>query len=385
MKRFLSISVFSIMMFALIISAHAMDYNATASLSLTEQYNDNITLLREHKLFDYITVISPLISLSAKGGAGDATISYSPTFNLYNDHSDNNSTSQQFNALGHYKPTDRFSFNVLDNFYESKESYILRNIEGAGPITNARERVTTNHLGGDVAYKLSDHFILTGLGGYDYTVTESGVGDASTYVGGLGLNYVYSSRTTFRVNGAYTLYDYKNSGNVTSGSYTAGVNYKLSPTIVADAFGGVVQTDLHETSHTNTAFTGGISITKNFSRGVASLAFLQSIIAGLESRVPIRQQSLSFKYSAPITAELEGSLSAFLSHYRSTSSAGIFGSNTDVHDLGGSADLSYRLLSWLSATLSYSYVHSIDKLTEANGYVNNIVMAGIKLSKQAKF
>ena len=133
------------------------------------------------------------------------------------------------------------------------------------------------------------------------------------------------------------------------------------------------------------AITGGLSVTKTFERGTASLAYLQNVIAGVESTSPIRSQTVTLRYAAPVTTSLNASISAFYNRYKSIGSTGIDGIDTNRNDTGGTADLSYGFLPWLSGTLSYSYIHSNDKLNDTGSYVNNIVMAGIKLSKQARF
>lgn len=184
----------------------------------------------------------------------------------------------------------------------------------------------------------------------------------------------------------YNFFDYSVSGNATSGNYTVGVNYKLTPTIVADVFGGVVVTNVDEPKSTNTGYTGGISFTKTFEqKGTAVLSFVQNVIAGLESTTPIRQQTATLSYNAPVTSKLDATISVYYSIYRPIGSTGTIGTDNDRNDAGGTAQLSYRLLPWLNAFVSYSYVNSDNKTNDTGSYNNNLVMAGVKLAKQYKF
>ena len=385
MKILLFVSALAAMMFGVTFSVYALDYTADLSLSLSEQYNDNIFLSHTDRTTDYITLISPAIALSTRFEKADVSISYSPTFNLYKDHDENNSTSHAASLLSHYRLTEKLTLGLSDTFVRTRESSAVRAIEGAGPINRGLERITTNSLSGDLSYRLTGKISLLGNAVYTYTDTETGTGDVSTYTGGLGASYLFSERTTFRINASYTLFDYTVGGNSTSSSYTAGIIYRLTPTITADAFGGIVITRVDEPKRTDTGYTGGLSVTKTFERGTASIAYLQNVIAGVESTSPVRSQTVTLRYAAPVTTSLGASISAFYNRYKSIGSTGTSGIETNRTDMGGAADLSYGFLPWLSGTLSYSYVHSNDKLTDTGSYVNNIVMAGIRLSKQARF
>ncbi|HMK56987.1 MAG TPA: outer membrane beta-barrel protein [Dissulfurispiraceae bacterium] len=381
-------STFVVFLMAVILmmaaSCYALDYTADLSLSLSEQYNDNIFLTNRDKVSDYITLVAPALSLSTRTAQSDILVNYSPTFNFYKDNSDQNSTSHAASAVGHYRATDKLTLGLSDTFVSTREAAAIRAVQGAGPISTSGERITTNTLAGDLAYRITAKISLLANAGYTYTDTQTGTDDVSSYTGGLGATYLYNSRTTFRINATYTFFDYKTSSNSNSSSYIAGVNYRLTPTLVIDAFGGVVITKVDEPKRTNTGFTGGVSATKTFERGTASISYLQSVIAGVESTTPVKQQTLTLRYTAPVVERLDASASAFYSRYRAIGGTVTAGAE-DRDDIGGTADLTYRLLPWLNGFFSYSYINSNDKTDSTGSYRNNIVTAGIRLSKQARF
>ncbi|MGO9377207.1 MAG: hypothetical protein ACLPN1_18575 [Dissulfurispiraceae bacterium] len=389
MKIFLFISAFVVVIFGVNFSAYAAEYTATASLAASEQYNDNILLTHTERIYDYVTLIAPSIALSAKTEKADINLNYSPTFNEYLYHNERDSTSQQASIGGTYRLTDKVKLDLSDAFIQSREYTDIISTEGDGPVSRAQEKITSNTVSGDMSYKLSAKINLLGNASYTNTNSEGLTATVKSYVGGLGVQYLFNDRTTFRVNGAYTLFDYQLTGDATSGNYIAGVNYKLTPTLTADAYGGVADTHIDKPSSTDISFTGGLSITKTLERGTASISVVQNIIAGFESSSPIRAQMASLQYSAPVTPSLDATISAFYRRYRAIGLTGVSESSgivdTNRNDTGGTAELSYRLLSWLSANVSYSYIYSVAVMNDAETYVNNIIMVGIKLSKSAKF
>jgi len=387
MKNFIFISIFVGTILGASVMVYAAEYTADLSLTVSEQYNDNLFLDHSNKVSDYITSIAPVLALSTRTVQSDIAINYSPTLFLYKDNSDNNNVSHQASILGHYRVTEGLTLGLSDTFLQTRQSSLVRAAVGAGPITSGQgqERITTNTLSGDLAYKLTGKITLLGNADYTYTDTQTGTGDVSTYSGGLGANYLFNERTTFRVKATYTFFHYTISGDATSNSYIAGVNYKLTPTIIADAFGGVVITRIDQPSSSDTGFTGGLSVTKTFERGTASLSFVQDVIAGFESSSPVRSQTVLLRYSAPVTASLDASISGFYSRYRPIGIAVSSGATINRNDTGGTADLTYRLLPWLSAIVSYTYINSDAQVDKSSSYINNVITAGLKLSKQAKF
>lgn len=363
----------------------ALDYTADLSLSVSEQYNDNIFLTRSNKVQDFITIVTPAVALSTRTEKAEAMINYSPSFLFYHENDDNNSITHQASARGLYRLSDSLTLGLSDAYVYSKESSVLRTIEGSGPITRGQETISTNTLIGDISYRLSGQFSLQGAATYTATdVSHSETGDYSTYAGRLGINYLFDEKTTLRANATYTFYDYSIAGNANSQEYTLGANYRITPTITADGYGGVVTTRIAAIGKTFTGFAGGLSVAKTFERGIASLAFVQGVSAGIESPTPLRSQVITLRYAMPATELMNVSLSAFYGRYRSIGdTVNIVATNRS--EFGGTIEIAYRIWRRLSAILSYSYVNSDDKASQTGSYVNNIVMIGLRLSQQAKF
>lgn len=386
MKLFLLASVILISLFGATVIAFALDYTADLSLSLSEQYNDNIYLAHTDRVSDYVTVISPVLALSTQTQKINAMLSYSPSWNYYSSHSDKTAFNQQAGAQGLFSLTERLSFGLSDTFVQSKETSNISNLtalQGAGPLVAGQNTLTTNTVSGNLSYRLSEQITLQPS--LSYTTTnnsEQSVGDINTFTGGMGISYLLTDRTSLRVNASYTNYDYSVGSNSNGQEYIVGINHRFTPTLTVDAFGGVDVTKIDSPSTTDTGFTGGITITKTFEKGSASISFKDSVVPGLQGNSPLKSQVVIVNYARPLTAYLDSSLSAWYGQYKSV---GNVGADQKRNEISGTASLSYRLLQWANLFLSYTYVNSDDRINNSNSYHNQIVAAGIKLSKQAKF
>lgn len=363
-------------------SSLALDYNADLALSLTEQYNDNIFLSHSDKVGDYSTVIAPSVALSTRTEKSDVMINYSPTFIYYNSNSERNSISHQASGTGHIRISEVAALTLSDSFVQSKDSLIIRSIEGAGPVTRSQETITTNTLSGSLSYRLTEQLSLEPA--LAYTSTENSQTDISnidTIRGSIGVNYLITGRTTLRTGAAYTHYDYSIGSDANSQDYILGVNHRFTPTITADLYGGFNMTQI-DGGQSDTGYIGGISITKRFETGEASIAYVHSVIPGLQNSSPLKSQLWSLRYSAPVTAYLDATVSGSYGHYKALGGSG---TDQDRVDMSGSAGLSYRLSPWASLTVAYTYVNSDDKVDKSGSYTNQVIAAGIRLSRQARF
>src|ERR1700690_154035 len=144
MKIFIFILAVAALVVGARVSAYAVDYTADASLSTSEQYNDNLFLRNTNRQHDYITLIAPGIALSTKTETADVKLNYSPTFYLYNDHSQYNYTAEQAFAQGHYNASDKLTLGLSDLYVQTRDYNSISAIPGAGPISTGLERITYN-------------------------------------------------------------------------------------------------------------------------------------------------------------------------------------------------------------------------------------------------
>ena len=378
MKKFVVISFFVFLFFSAK-TVFAYEYTPELSLSLSEEYNDNIFLAHTDRVDDFVTYITPGIGLSIKSVNSELRLAYSPTFSYYKSNEDLNETSHRFMANGNFTLSNRLSLTLMDSFVKSSEISDIRAISDVGPITK-RSELTYNIVSGNISYKLREN--LTYRLGVSYFYTDykvPGSTEVKAYSGNMGLDYRLSEKTTLSANAAYTKFDYRPESDATGQDYTLGVSYKLTPTFTIGLTGGATITKIEDTGESDTGFIGGATLTKKFEKGQAVLSYWQSVIAGTQTGVPTKDQTVSLSLTRTLTNKWTGSLSASYSNYKSIET-----NDVDTDETLFTAGLTYNFTPWANLrpnlTLSYSYVDSDDKITNTGDYYNNIVFLTLSLS-----
>jgi hypothetical protein len=385
MRQITSILVIAVLMISISSEVYALDYVVDASISASEQYNDNIYLSQSNRKGDFITVVNPVMAISRTAEDGSLAINYSPFFNFYAAHDERNSISHQATLRGSYRLSNSLTFNLSEAFMHSQESSVLRTVEGGGPIISGQRMVTNNVLNGELIYRLSGPFSIQGNAIHNL-VNNAGTdaGDFHTYAGRLGINYILDERITLRVTSIFTYYDYRITGDANSMDFNLGFNWRVTPTVTLDGYGGIIITTLEQESRTVNGFSGGLTVTKRFERGSAILNYAHGVTAGIQSAAPMRSHIVTLRYDTPVTEQMTLSLSAFYGNYSALGGMDTdAGSNRDEY--GGTLNMAYRLSRYLSAIMTYSHVRSNSRATSGVSYSNNIIMLGLRLFDQFRF
>ena len=94
MRRYTVLMIFLLLFFP-VKAVMAYEYTLGVSLSLSEEYNDNIFLEHSDRKSDFITYLSPGIDFSLKSINSELRLGYYPVFSYYNSHNKLNSTAMQ--------------------------------------------------------------------------------------------------------------------------------------------------------------------------------------------------------------------------------------------------------------------------------------------------
>jgi Putative beta-barrel porin 2 len=357
--------------------ASAFQYGVDLYLNVAEEYNDNIFLDKDSKIFDYITRISPGLDLSMQGARIEAHIAYAPTFNIYARESDQNNTSQSFSANTRYTASERTNFTLSGSYLKTTDINDLRNVADVGPIATQTKR-TLYSVSGDVSHALTSALSLALGASYSSSDSDDPNDDnVKTTSGHAGLTYTLSAATSLSANATYSSYNYEISSDSTGQTYTLGVSHKFSPTLTGSVTGGVALTRNEDTGKTDSGFNGGASISKTFERGSASLSYTQGITPSTDQGETLQYQTASLNLTRKFGERLNGSVYASYNKYKSLSGQA---TDTDDESINAGASLSYTLTPWASLSLAYSYINFNDKIDNVNDYTNNIVALAIRLN-----
>jgi hypothetical protein len=379
MRKYTVLMIFLLLFFP-VKAVMAYEYTLGVSLSLSEEYNDNIFLEHSDRKSDFITYLSPGLDFSLKSINSELRLGYSTSFNYYKSHSElNSSPAHNFTASGLFNLSERLSLTITDTYIKSSEIRDIRTVPDLGPVTGRIER-TLHTVGGSISYSLRDNLSYTlGASYSDADYKEPGSSAVKTCSGNMGLNYRQSERTTLSANVRYVKYDYNLNSDATGQDYTLGVTYRLTPTLTVRATAGATNTKIEDTGGSDTGFTGGVDFTKAFEKGEAALSYRQSVIAGVENGAPLRTQTASLSLRRPITNKLAAAVSASYSKFESVKRT-----NVDTDEISFGADLTYNLGPWAGLALSYSYVNSDDKLIDTRDYYNHIIFLTLRLSSSRR-
>jgi hypothetical protein len=372
MKKYLIVPI--MLFFYLSINpALAYEYTAGLSVSLSEEYNDNLFLASSERESDFITHISPGINFSAKETTSEFSLTYVPTFMYYSSSDELNDTAHRFTGNGNFTVSQRLSLTIADTFVKSSETNAFFDIPDTGPITERVER-SLHTIGGGLSYKLSEHLSYSlGLSYADADYKEPGFDEVKTYSGNMGLLYQWTGQTSLSVNARFYKYDYRPRSDASQQGYTLEVTHRFSPTLTSVIAAGANITKIDDTDETDTGFEGSISLAKTFQTGEAALLYRQSVISGIESGEPLRVQSVEVRILKNITNNFKASASASYNHYDSVSAGDVERDETRF-----STDVSYKLTSWANMSLTYRYLDSDDKIGE-DDYYNNVILLSFDL------
>lgn len=356
-------------------AADAYDFTPGVSLSVSEEYNDNVFLAKTDKKSDFITRVTPAVFFSLGSAQSSLSASYSPSFNYYRSHTELNKTSHSASARGNLAVSEEMNVTVSDTFVLTNEPRSLTAVADLGPLRERREQ-RVNNLDGSITYKLKGNLIFLIGGSYlDTDFSNQGANDVKTYSETTGLTYRMSERSSLSLNAKYTQYDYKAASDAQSQDYTLGFTYRITPTLGIGLTGGAVSTKIDDTGRRTTGFSGGAELSQRFGKGNATLAFRQTVVPGVETGEPLTTRAASINLSRPVTNLLDISVLASYIKYKSAG-----GSARDAEEVRGGANLVYKIRPWAGAGVSYYYVNLDDKTVSARGYSNHIVVLTLRLS-----
>ena len=119
----------------------------TPSISVSEQYDDNINLEPENEVSDYITSVSPSIQMTVRSQKTDFNLAYTPSFVWYDEEDQNNTTRHSGTLNFDTQLSQYIRFMLTDTYLRSEEPLEdTEDIEGVRNTRNKYQR-NTSHVG----------------------------------------------------------------------------------------------------------------------------------------------------------------------------------------------------------------------------------------------
>ncbi|VAX34743.1 hypothetical protein MNBD_NITROSPIRAE03-301 [hydrothermal vent metagenome] len=390
--------------FVTMISPSLAELSLTPSISLREEYNDNIFLTAYDEEGDFLTSLSPAIALTYAARGLDLALDYRLNFDFYRYNPHRNEIRQ----LGRFESTlspyrDIFFIRVSDVFarvpIDVRRPVALDNI-----LTNTTDsnRFLVNPY---LEYLLSDTFRARVDYTYENIWYEEAEGDNAennsaalslikevsskmtasltyTYLShrpdrteaydrqdaGLGIDYKLSPKLSLNAGAGQTWFAYKIGTKLDSTVWNIKADYSLTESLAISAgysegFSDSVNVGAYKRKSSTGAisYSGKSTVTMTAFRNVDKY-----IIADREDR----SRGVTLGSSIPVTSRITGTLTGRYIYYK------FFPEEEKVNRYGFGLSFNYSLR-MLTATLGYTHNLS-DSDIEANDYRNNIAWLQVR-------
>jgi len=335
------------------------------SLTVAEEFNDNVFLNNTNKKSDFITQFTPGFTLAAQRPDLHLLASYNLTSEVYAKESslDNAVARQALLATLSYQATRSVTLNLTDALAYAKNS----NFASVSGISNGRQESLSNIFAPGIDVKLTPQTTWRLFGGYTLSrFSGAGSQDSDIYRIGTGLDYALTPR--FTVTGAYDFGYLDISGEPTSYTHTprVGGTYFFTPTLTATVSGGPSVLVSSQGSTVTPAVTA--RITKTASWGLMSLFYDRAISAAGGFGGPSDVQTMGGSISA--FTLLRGLIVDFTPRYTISNTESIARTQNDIDALTLTLVASYQIARYIAVVGSYTFLHQTSSGTATTGPVS---------------
>lgn len=354
----------------------AQTITLSPSLTLSEEYDDNVLLSPTDRQSDFVTSVSPALRLTIAEYPWSVTAAASLRAMYYAERPElNSSTDNRQGSLAiEFHPTPRFTASLTDTVVRSLDP---GEVDPEAGVIIGRFPSTRNTVAPAVTYQIDP---LTQLRlQYSFSTIRSDsplARDSDTHEAGLSLQHQFTPRTSGTLRYTFSRIQAEDSPARDAHLPRVGVAHSLSPTTQISADAGPL---LIERADGSTEITAGGSLqyAQQFARGSVSVAYERSArVAGVTGEAATSQ---SLTATVTFFATREASL-RLDSGVRTTESPDA-GEDFLIYTAG--IGLDYRILRWLSVNGGYRYLRQDDRAGPLN-LDRNVVFLGFTASTDVR-
>jgi hypothetical protein len=323
------------------------------TITVSEEYNDNIFLDNTNKQADFITGFSPALMLLIRGPRLQLVAGYAFTAELYARESqfDNAFSRQYFIAGAQYEVAPKMTLSIADQYVRDRST----NLISSQGFTTGRQESWSNTITPGFTWQMTGNTTL-GLSA-TYTAERflgSGDGiDSDTYTFSGNFGYTFTPRFTGMLAYNFSYIDVAGpSEPSTTHNPTIGFNYRLTPTLALNVSGGPAFTTIGGESFVTPAGTANLQQRLRF--GVATLQYTRgvSVAGGFGGTTDL--QTVSASLVVPSYKDLVFLFSPAYSWSESVTSSQ--GQRVDVNVLSMGLEVGYRIAPYVSVFGGYFFV-----------------------------
>ncbi len=274
----------------------------TPSISVSEEYNDNLFFNNQDRQRDFITGFSPTITLFVNRPSYQVSGGYSFTAELYERESrlNNALNRQSFLGSGLYRATPRLTLTASETYAVNRNT----NLVASQGFATGRQESLSNTFGPGLTYQMTPGTSLSlgatyGVLRFKGAATDGAgtASDSDTYGLQSSLAHVLTPRLTGTIGYGFTYLTVQGQENSTTHTPTLGGSYRLTPTLTGSVSGGPAITELGGETFVSPAATASLVQVLPF--GSASAQYARSVSAAGGFGGTTDTQSLSGTLTLP--------------------------------------------------------------------------------------
>jgi hypothetical protein len=212
-------------------------FTLTPSVTITEEFNDNIFIDNDRREWDFITGITPGLALTFEDATRRLSAAYSFTAELFARETDESHAFDRQSFVGDavWRVSPQLTLSLADTFAFTTDT----NLIGTEGVSTGRDRAWTNALSGGAAWQFDR---LTALrGGLGWTVErfdDRDLQDSDVYRAETVLDRRLSPLLTASVGYEFAYFDIDREERTTVHTPRLGVAWEVTPTITLSLDGG---------------------------------------------------------------------------------------------------------------------------------------------------
>jgi len=359
----------------------------TPTLTVTQEYNDNILLNNDDRRSDFITGFTPGITLSVERATYRFLAGYNFTAELYwkeeNEARNDAFSRHNLDVDGTWRVNRRLTLTLTDVFAFSTDTNLLA---PEGVATGAQDAYG-NTLTGSAAYALTPLTTLRGTASWTLLRFEDDeLQESDVYRVDGTVEHAFTRRVTGTAGYQFGYFDIEREERVTTHTPRVGVIVRATPTITLSLSGGPSLEVREDSSRIVPAVTAAYR--QRFAFGAASLAYDRYI--GIAGGLGGTTENQAITGSLEFTRLARGLTLALTPRYAIIESDD---DRIDVQSLTVALQATYRINAWVAAVASYQFfrqrsdtvVLSPTGSSLANDIDQNRVFVGMQIGYPVRF
>lgn len=207
------------------------------SITVSEEYNDNIQLSNRNRQSDWITGITPAVNVILESPTYRLSAAYSFTAEMYARQPNRNAAFNQQNFVLDtlWRPTEQLTLTLLDAFTFSTDT----NLISAEGVATGREEAWANRLRGGIGYRLDPQTTVRAGGSYTIQRFDTDeLEDSDVYTADIALDRALSRRLTGTISYEAAYFDIDFEPKTWTHTPRLGFTYRATETITIAASAG---------------------------------------------------------------------------------------------------------------------------------------------------